>query len=86
MYYHLHSTATKELVDKYEMKCQHFMTSTTVNQFRQLFPALITLSKQSADFKVMVNPYWGDNIVGDLTSLVGLFGIPRSYLHLVQKG
>ena len=61
------------------------MASTTVNQFKQLFPALTTLYKQSADFTVMVNPYWGDNTVGDLTSLVGLFGIPGSHLHLVQE-
>ena len=41
-HYHLHSTATKELVDKYEQQHQQFMASTTVSQFKALFSASTT--------------------------------------------
>ena len=88
---YLHSTATKELVDKYEKQRQHFMASTTLNQFKQLFPASATPFKLSAAkvlITVKLKPYWGDNTVDDLTTLVNSFGVPGSHLHLynVQKG
>ena len=90
-FYHLHSTATKELVDKYEKQRQHFMSSTTVDQFKQLFPASATPSKLSAGkilITVKLKPYWGDNTVDELTTLVNSLEVPGSHLHLynVQKG
>ena len=90
-YYHLHSTATKELVDKYEKQHQHFMASTTLNQFKQLFPASATPSKLSAGkvlITVKLKSYWGDNTVEELTTLVNNLDVPGSHLHLynVQKG
>ena len=90
-YYHLHSTATKELVDKYEKQRQQFMASTTLNQFKQLFPASATPSKLSAGkvlITVKLKSYWGDNTVEELTTLVNNLDVPGSHLHLynVQKG
>ena len=84
-HYHLHSTATKELVDKYEKQCQDFMASKTVNQFKALFPASATPSKLVAG-KVLVELWflnvWGDNTLNDLKNLVGIFGVPGKHLHL----
>ena len=67
------------------------MASTTVDQFKQLFPASTTPSKLSAGkvlITVKLEPYWGNNTVDDLTTLVNSFGVPGSHLHLynVQKG
>ena len=90
-FYYLHSTATKELVDKYEKQRQHFMASTIVDQFKQLFPASATSSKLSAGkvlITVKLKSYWGDNTVEELTTLVKNLDVPGSHLHLynVQKG
>ena len=67
------------------------MASTTLNQFKQLFPASATPSKLSTGkvlITVKLEPYWGNNTVDDLTTLVNSFGVPGSHLHLynVQKG
>ena len=67
------------------------MASTTLNQFKQLFPASATSSKLSAGkvlITVKLKPYWGDNTVDELTTLVNSLDIPGSHLHLynVQKG
>ena len=67
------------------------MASTTLNQFKQLFPASATPSKLSAGkvlITVKLKPYWGDNTVEELTTLVNSLDVPGSHLHLynVQKG
>ena len=82
---YLHSTATKELVNKYENQCQHFMGSKTVNQFKALFPASATPSKLlTGKFSVELKflNVWGDHTLNDLKILVGRFGIPGKHLHL----
>ena len=82
---YLHSTATKELVDKYEKQCQHFMASKTVNQFKALFPASATPSKLLAEkfsFELRFLNVWGDRTLNDLKILVGRFGVPGEHLHL----
>ena len=67
------------------------MASTTLNQFKKLFPASATPSKLSAGkvlITVKLKPYWGDNTVEELTTLVNSLDVPGSHLHLynVQKG
>ena len=67
------------------------MASTTLNQFKQLFPASATPSKLSAGkvlITVKLKSYWGDNTVEELTTLVNSLEVPGSHLHLynVQKG
>ena len=67
------------------------MASTTVNQFKQLFPASATpskLSQKMCTVKLKLLNEWGDCTVHDLTKLVGLFGVPGDNLHLsiVQHG
>ena len=67
------------------------MASTTLNQFKQLFPASATSSKLSAGkvlITVKLKSYWGDNTVEELTTLVTNLDVPSSHLHLynVQKG
>ena len=67
------------------------MASTTLNQFKQLFPASATPSKLSAGkvlITVKLKSYWGDNTVEELTTLVNNLDVPGSHLHLynVQKG
>ena len=67
------------------------MASTTLNQFKQLFPASATSSKLSAGkvlITVKLKSYWGDNTVEELTTLVNNLDVPGSHLHLynVQKG
>ena len=91
LYYYLHSTATKKLVDTYETQRQHFMASTTLNQFKQLFPASATPAKLSAGkirITIKLKKYWGNNTVDDLTTLVESLDVPGSHLHLykVKKG
>ena len=67
------------------------MASTTLNQFKQLFPASATPSKLSAGkvlITVKLKSYWGDNTVDELTTLVNNLDVPGSHLNLynVQKG
>ena len=67
------------------------MASTTLNHFKQLFPVSATPSKLS-DGKVLITvklkPYWGDNTVKELITLINGLDVPDSHLHLytVQKG
>ena len=84
--YH-YSATTKEIVDKYEKQCQHFMASKTVSQFKALFPASSTPSKLlqlAGKFSVELKflNVWGDHTLDDLKNLVGLFGVPGKHLHL----
>ena len=58
------------------------MTSTTVSQFKQLFPATATPSKLSSgkvSFTLKLKNDWGSHTIKDLTKLVKMFG---SHLHL----
>ena len=80
-----YSATTKELVVRYEKQRQHFMTSTTVKQFKKLFPASATSSKLSTgkiSLQLKLRNKWGDCTLSDLTDLVNLFGVPGDYLHL----
>ena len=80
-----HSATTKKLVDQYEQRCQHFMTGTTVNQFKELFPVSATPFKLSAGkvpIKLKLLTKWGTDTLDSLTELVGRFGAPGSHLHL----
>ena len=61
MYY---SANTKELVVKYEEHQQHFMASTTVNQFKKLFPESATHTKLSTgkiSLLLKLRNKWGDS-------------------------
>ena len=86
-----HSATTKKLVDQYEQQCQHFMTGTTVNQFKELFPVSATPYKLSAgkvpiELKLLTK--CGRDTLDSLTELVGCFGVPGSHLHLskIEEG
>ena len=86
-----YSQTTKELVVKYEEQRRHFMTSTTVNQFRKLFPASATpteLSSGKIPLVLKLRNKWGDSTISDLTDLVCLLGVPGDHLHLskIDKG
>ena len=61
------------------------MASTTVNQFKQLFPATATSSKLSLgklSFTLKLENDWGSDTLDDLTKLVNKFGVSGSHLHL----
>ena len=84
------SVTTRQLVDEYEHQRIKFMTSATVSQFKQLFPATATPSKLSSDkvhVKLMLKNYWGSYTTEDLTKLVE-FDVTGSHLHLskIEKG
>ena len=79
------SAATRQLLDEYEHKRQNFMTSATVNEFKQLFPATATSSKlfvKKVPIKLKLQNRWGKETLQDLKELVALFGVSGSYLHL----
>ena len=61
------------------------MTSTTVSQFKQLFPATATPSKLTSDkvsIKLKLDNKWGNDTLQDLTDLVIKFGVSGSAFHL----
>ena len=61
------------------------MASTTVSQFKQLFPATATSSKLSSGkvfFTLKLENDWGSETLHDLTKLVNMFGVSGSHLHL----
>ena len=61
------------------------MTSTTVSQFKQLFPATSTFSKLSSgkvSFTLKLENDWGSHTLQDLTKLVNKFGVSGNHLHL----
>ena len=63
------------------------MTSTTVRQFRKLFPVSATPSKQSIDkfpIKLKLENYWGKSTLADLSKLVSLFGVSGDRLHICK--
>ena len=67
------------------------MASTTVSQFKQLFPATATSSKLSSgklSFTLKLENDWGSDTLHDLTKLVKRFGVSGSHLHLskVENG
>ena len=67
------------------------MTSTTLCQFKTLFPASTTPSVLSAKMlpvKLKLLNTWGARTLDDLTKLVGLLGVPGTHLQLtkVDKG
>ena len=76
------SAATRQLVDQYEQQRQHFMTGTTVSQFKKLFPASATPHKLSVGkipIKLKLSNVWGNNTIHDLSNLIINLGVP---LHL----
>ena len=61
------------------------MTSATVSQFKQLFPASATPSKLlmgKAPVKLKLKNDWGSHTIEDLTKLVINFGVSGSAFHL----
>ena len=87
----LHSATLKVLVDQYEQQCQHFMASTTVSQFKKLFPASATPYKLSAGktfITLKIKKQWDSDTLDDLADLVNLFGDSGNHLHLsrVEQG
>ena len=67
------------------------MASTTVSQFKQLFPATATSSKLLSgklSFTLKLENDWGSDTLHDLTKLVKRFGVSGSHLHLskVENG
>ena len=61
------------------------MASTTVSQFKQLFPATAASSKLSSgklSFTLKLENDWGSDTLHDLTKLVKRFGVSGSHLHL----
>ena len=72
-------------MEEYERQRQHFMASTTVNQFKQLFPLSATpcqLLTGKTPVKLKLLNTWGTSTLDDLLKLVGLFGVPGKHLHL----
>ena len=77
-----YSAATSELVDQYEQQRQHFMSGTTVSQFKKLFPASATpynLSAEKIPIKLKLSNVWGKKTLRDLNHLIIKLGVP---LHL----
>ena len=73
------------LVGKYEQQRQHFMASTTVSQFKLLFPASATPSRLligKAPVRLKLKNDWGNDTIEDLTKLVINFGVSGSHFHL----
>ena len=63
------------------------MASTTVSQFKQLFPATATPSKlliEKVHVKLKLRNDWGRETLDDLTKLVNSFGVSGSHLHLFK--
>ena len=86
-----YSAKTKKLVDEYEQQYQHFMASTTVNQFKKLFPALVapsSLLNGKVPITVKLKSYWGDKTVDELAKFVDILDVPGRRLHLyeIKKG
>ena len=78
------SATTRQFVDEYEQQRQHFMASTTVTQFKQLFPATATSSKLTSEkvpVKLKLENDWGSKTINDLVKLANQFGVPGSHLH-----
>ena len=63
------------------------MTSTTLCQFRSLFPASATpsvLSARMVPVRLKLQNFWGEHTLDDLKKLVGLLGVPGTHLHLTR--
>ena len=63
------------------------MASTTVSQFKQLFPATATPSKLlvgKVPIKLKLDNKWGSDTLQDLTELVIKFGVSGSAFHLFK--
>ena len=81
----MYSAATSKLVVEYEELCQRFMTGTTVNQFKALFPASAAPCKLLAG-KVTVTlklkAYWGGNVVHELETFASILDLSGGHFHL----
>ena len=78
----MYSAATTRLVDAYERLLEQFTTSTTLAQFKQLFPASATHSRFSTRkvrITLKLNKDWDKETIAGLNKLVKNFG---SHLHL----
>ena len=86
----LYSAATEALVVEYELQLDQFMTSATVSQFKQLFPASAApfkLLSGKIPVKLKLKNDWGSETIKDLTKLVE-YDVLGSHLHLskIEKG
>ena len=78
------------MVARYEGQKQHFMASTTLDQFRQLFPASATPHKLAAGKTPVILKLkndWGKETIKDLAKLVE-YDVLGNHLHLskIEKG
>ena len=67
------------------------MASTTVNQFRKLFPASVapsSLLNGKVPITLKLKSYWGDKTVDELAKFVDVLDVPGRHLHLyrIRKG
>ena len=65
------------------------MTSTTLSQFKKLFPTSAVPSQlltEKTSVILKLKNFWGKNTLNDLEKLVNIFGIPSSHLHLEKIG
>ena len=81
------SANISQRVKKYEKQRQRFMASSTVRQFKQLFPASATpskllLGKETVTLKLKNK--WGSKTIQDLTELIINFGVSGNAFHLYK--
>ena len=78
----------ERLIDEYEHKCNKFMSSTTLTQFKEMLPVDVKSSELSARNKIMITmkltDYWGERTIRDLMSLVSHLGFITNHLHIVK--
>ena len=64
------------------------MSSATLTQFKELFPAAVKSSELSAGNKIMITlkltNEWGDRTLQDLKSLIIHLGFPTRHLHIMK--
>ena len=76
---------TERLIDEYEDKCKEFMSSATLNQFKELFQEAGELSARSKiKITLKLSNQWGDRTLEDLKSLIDHFGFPTRHLHIMK--
>ena len=83
------SIITTELVRTYEQQLQKFMSSTSLSQFKQLFPASATndgLSNGKVCITLKLSNDWDEDTLADLEKLVRILGISGSNLYLSEVG
>ena len=87
MYYTcMYSATTMALSKNYEKQRQRFMASTSVRQFKKLFPASSVLPAGNVLVKVKLKNYWDDETVADLNKFVIELGVPCLHISGIGDG